>query len=548
MVAGLSLLVIFPDLGSRWFRLAGLVLGRIARRRPLAIVVVGLVSLTISAALSSLVRMPQPYAHDEFSYLLAGDTFAHGRLSNPTHPHWEHFETFHVIQHPTYASKYPAGPGLVLALGQKLGGHPIVGVWISTALASAAVCWMLFAWLPPRWALAGALLTALHPMVIEWSQSYWGASVALGGGALVLGALGRLLRTSRPLSGVMMALGMAVLAISRPYEGAVLCALVVGALLWHRLRRRDPIRLSASTLAAFLIVLLPALAALGFYNLRVTGHPFRLPYQVHEATYGITPLFIWQRPRPEPSYRHTVLRDFHVDLETVAYRHQQSLPDWLSTARDKYSELAVIHFPTAFRYLVLAILVLTIPGVIRYDPRGTLILIVLAAFIVGTLPEIFMSHRYTAPAASLLFLLVLRSLRRVRRWRWRGNPVGRSLVRVCAVTCVIAFTLTTVRQLMAGSEWQRWAEQRVAFIERLKSQSGQHLVLVRKGPEYSPHQEWVVNSADIDSARVVWAREMDPTRNRRLLEYFRDRQAWLLTVNGHIDPPDLVPYRSPATD
>ena len=110
---------------------------------------------------------------------------------------------------------------------------------------------------------------------------------------------------------------MAVLANSGPYEGAVLCALVVGALLWHRLRRRDPIRLSASTLAAFLIVLLPALAALGFYNLRVTGHPLRLPYQVHEATYGITPLLIGRRPEARAALSAYALRDFHVDLETV---------------------------------------------------------------------------------------------------------------------------------------------------------------------------------------------------------------------------------------
>ena len=234
-----ALAFVSPRLGGPWFKRIEHSFGKLARRKGWSVLSVGLATLALRLAILPLFPIPLPFIHDDFSHLLAADTFAHGRLTNPTPAMWMHFESFHITMQPTYMSMYFPGEGLILAASKVLLGNPWFGILICSALMCGAICWMLQAWLPPTWALLGGILAVLRLGLFSyWVNTYAGGGVITGlGGALVLGALPRLMKTARFRYGIVMAIGMILLGLTRPYEGLLLCLPVAAALghwaLWQ---------------------------------------------------------------------------------------------------------------------------------------------------------------------------------------------------------------------------------------------------------------------------------------------------------------------------
>jgi len=545
VIVFVAVALINPRFGESGFRRIESAMAKWARKRRTSVLVVGGLTLVIRALLIPILPIPVPAVHDEFSYLLMADTFAHGRMTNPTHPMWIHFETFHEIQKPTYASMYYPGQGAFLAIGQAAFGDPFWGVWLSNGLMCGAICWMLQGWLPPFWALLGGFLALIRLGIFSyWMNSYWGGSVAALGGALVLGAFPRIIREPRLRESMLMGLGFVMVASSRPYEGLFFGLAVLIALLLSKARKVSYGTFARQILAPLGFVLMVGAATSGIYFWRVTGTPFRTPFQVNIATYNPIPYFPWQTVKAIPHYDHEAMRKFYFEWWGPIYQFGRTHP--FVQLLVKICVFWFFFIGVAFSLPLLGLCFVLPRGFsLAHISRRTRLLLAICGFaLLGSFLPVNFNPHYAAAITGGIYALILIAMQNIRRWRPGQRPIGIALVRAVFAIIVISLFAAVVPQLRTSHvpRMATWYSPiitnsyRAEIIRQLDNETGQHLVIVRYDPNHLPPTEWVFNQANIDASRIVWARDMGAERNAELINYFKDRHVWLLR-------PDKVPPR-----
>jgi hypothetical protein len=482
---------------------------------------------------------PHPVIHDEFAYLLAADTFAQGRWTNPSPPYPVFWETFHEIMTPTRASKYPPGQGLVLALGTVVAGNPFFGVWLGGWFFCMATAWMTRAIAPRRWAMAAAFLAALHPQSVEWSLRYWGGLLAATGAALVVGAALRLHRQARSRDAFVFAGGASILALTRPFEGALFCLVVVVAVAVGFLRRRGLRALLWHCAIPVALGLLPVTALGLAYNHAVTGHALVLPYAVYQKRHLQTPPFLWQSIDDDVIHRHPAMEQFE-QIWIERFKSQHTLSGFVAVKGRllKRQATGFYAYGAVFLPAIVASSWLRLRRARRpqtatsttkqpsfrapHNPSLGVSLGLIVAAVLVLLPETFGHNHYVAwglPAAILVA---------VAGSRWLAVVVGRRRVAwvafgaVVAAAYLVSFSTRTHRV-------RTELKARFAVEQQLRDTPGRHLVFVHYLEGHRTYDEWVYNPANLDDAPVLFVRDQGAD-NPFLADQMPDRTVWFAQV------------------
>lgn len=494
--------------------------------------------------------IPVPTVSDEFSHLLVADTLLHFRLANPPHIMHRFFETYFVLQEPTYSSIYAIGQGIVMAIGRILFGHSWAGVALSVAAFCSLCYWMLRGWTTPGWALLGGLLAVFEfGPLNQWMNGYWGGAVSAAAGCLVFGALPRLRENARTRDAACLGLGLAVQLLSRPYESMFLAA---GVFLFFLpvLNRREEVRRLTRSAMLVVLVTLPAIVITLTQNKQVTGSWTTLPYVLSRYQYGVPTSFTFQA-NPIPHRELTTEQQLDYKVQSLVHgEDSETIATYFERLGQRVRFYRFFFLPPL--YLVLPVFLVTLR-----EWRFAWIMLALFIFSLGANFYPYFYPHYIAAVTCLFILASVTAVERLARMTIRGWPAGQHAASLVVLLCAAHFLFwyglhafeneEVVRALAPYETWDLInhgdLEGRRAVNNRLAEVPGKQLVFVRYWPQHQ-FKEWVHNAADIDGARVVWARDLGPTENEKLRGYYPDRTIWLLEPDAN--PPRLSRYSAEA--
>ena len=538
----LAVAAMMVALALLWPRYGAAPAARFAHRTVWCMIFLAALPVVLRLILLPSHPVPRPDLYDEFGHLLMADTLRHWRLANPPHPMHRFFETFFVLQQPTYSSIYPIGNGLMLAIGWTLFGTPWAGVLIGTAALCSLCYWMLRGWTTPGWALLGGLFAVFEfGPLNQWTNNYWGGGFSAAAGCLVFGALPR-------RNWTLLGLGLALHLLSRPYESVFL---FLAAALYFGGDRG--LRIKLKMVPGALLVM----AALGItllQNKSVTGQWTELPYQLSQYQYGVpAALTIQQTPVP------------HVPLtpgQSLDFRMQSNFHPGIDTVSSYVERLAFrVRYYRFYFYAPLYLALLAFLVTIRsYQWLWVALTCLLFALGINLFPA-FQFH-YLAAVVCLFVLISVRGLQQIETRVPHGVEIARAIVFLCVAQFVFwyglhlpdsrAFAANTRRFDVWGGINHTNPDRRIEVDRELAATPGKLLVFVRYWPQHIFQDEWVYNGADIDGQRVVWARDLGDAEDANLTAYYKDRKVLVLEpdarpprISAWVPAPSAEPEKQP---
>ena len=538
-------------------------------------------AVALRLALLPLLHSPVPVVSDEFSHLLLADTLLEGRVANPTHPYWQHFETLQVIQQPHYGSDYFPGHAAVLAAARAVIGSAWAGVLSECATFLVILYWALRGWMPARWALAGVALAALRFGIGSyWVNAYHGGFLPAAGGALIMGAFARmwggrpgqmwggrprqmwggrprpqtgplagsvaqpvarpggrargtLISGPAPLAplGLALGLGLAILITTRPFEGALYSLPFLAMLAWNlraNLRSLIAMAIPAAAIAGAAVI------AMSVYFSHVTGSPFVTAYQVNQKAYGWPMGLAWTPPH-KIEFRNIELKNYY-DYELGEREKVDGPIDFV--------EYLTFRLQEYWRFFLGPALTVPLIMIARVYRRKPMLILGLAGGVFAILLEGAASPHYLAPATAVIIAIVIECC---RHFHARRIPI----VPMLAATMALVLALRIGAQNLGlpytqDLNYQSWCckvqgnMNKLRITRALERIPGEHLVFVKAKTDPFNLLPWIYNAANIDAARIVWARDLGPERDAQLAAYFHGRQVWV--VDPNVEPAALVKY------
>jgi hypothetical protein len=324
---------------------------------------------------------------------------------------------------------------------------------------------------------------------------------------------------------------------TRPFEGTVLIVACLLALFWKLGIQSIQASLRLRVIGPAAAILVAAGSAMAYYNWRLTGKPFELPYALNQQRNALAPVmwFVPQGPTVTHRYRDAVTQRLW-EWDAANYREARRNP------------LRVLGtFVTTFYVEFLDGPMLPLVGctcigfALAFKNRKLRVpAIICSIFALGTLTEKLIVAHYLAPGVPLLFLFTAAGIRLLSLARFEQQRLGHWIIIAALALSAgrfAAIELHTTDPLAGNPLKARFLAQ-----HQLAKSPGRHVVFVRYGSRHKFNAEFVYNGPDIDAQKVIWAFDRGPDANLELQRYYRDCKLWLLEPDEY--QPQLRPYDS----